>query len=175
MKVIGDKNIFAIEFRLEYVDTKNFYGNIWFWINNTKVGAMDKESYLSSSVRFLKDFLIFTDVRRIWQSELMNAEEVFWNICVQFNRGYEEKNRLYLKEEIYNQIFRLETVGDANFFDEVKIMLINEPEKNRQRFILRKYVDEKIEEYFIPYGYFEEVAQNYINELENEVAIWNKS
>ena len=175
MKIVGDKTIFAIAYDISVVTINNYYGNIWFWLNNKQVGTESADTYLSVSVHCMKQFFELKPLRRYLFSEDMTREQLFYNICEVFNKGTGTRENRYLNFNSYYDIFWLEDVGDANFRDEVKIVLLDEPALNRQRFLWKRYDDNKLEEAFIPFNYFEEVANAFIQQIEKDVSEWSKT
>jgi len=66
-------------------------------------------------------------------------------------------------------LFWLDEIGEDAFRDKLGIILINEPEKSRQRIIWKYYKGNTVFEEFIPFGKFDEVSLVFIKEFEAEI------
>ena len=176
IKLIGDKSVFAIEYDLIEVEDKYYYGYIWFWIEGKRIGANYDAThvvpYLSSSVSYMKEFVGLKENRRFLGSEEIPAQYMFFILYERFYKSLSSNQKDYEDAGNFREIFSLESVGQESFFDTVQMVMIDEPSAKRQRFLWKLYDDDKLEEFFIPHGHFEEVAFSYINQIENDVADW---
>jgi hypothetical protein len=68
------------------------------------------------------------------------------------------------------EIFWLDEVGEYSFRDKIGMILIDEPELKRQRFIWQMLDNDSIFEYFIPLDHFEVVANEFVKTVDKEAA-----
>jgi len=168
MKVIGDKTIFAFQYNLiEKVD-KYIFANFCFWVNGDKVGNYDIESAISISLSFLKDFLRNYEYRVYKNSTILNKEALFYELYEQF---FQEKSTNHGESKMnkYREVFWLDDVGDESFRDRMGILLLNEHNTGRQRFVWKFFNNETVYEEFIPINYFDESAKVFIDVITQEI------
>ncbi|HVG15139.1 MAG TPA: Imm42 family immunity protein [Chitinophagaceae bacterium] len=162
MYVIGEKNIFAIEWALEKFIHPYYYGYLCFWINGSKVGNLEEISTLSICANYLKDFLENKKLRNYEGSSKMSKETLFYQIHGIFFDGSHKDSDAYSLQGSFSDIYWLDEVGEYSFRDKISMILVNEFELERERLIWKELDNGRISEYFLPLRYFETVAVKFL-------------
>jgi len=168
MGMNGNPQEFAIEFHLTEKLDDYWYGNLCFWIGGSRVGNFNEISTITISVSFLKDFLIQKPHRHFDNSSSLSKEELFYQLYQRFFNSNSVKHQSTLSMGEFREIFWLDEVGEYSFRDKIGMILIDEPELKRQRFIWQMLDNDFIFEYFIPLDHFEVVANEFIKTVDKE-------
>lgn len=169
MNILGEKEIFGIEWSLSDCFDSYYYGHLCFWIGNNRVGNFEEVTTLSISASYLKDFLQNQSFRFYENSHNMNKEELFYLLYERFFNGNSIRDGSYLHLSKFRDLFWLDEVGEYSFRDKIGIVLINENSVNRQRLLWKGLDNGFINEFFIPTGYFDGVAFKFIDKLGMEM------
>ncbi len=169
MGMNGNSQEFAIEFHLTEKLDDYWYGNLCFWIGGSRVGNFNEISTITISVSFLKDFIIKKPYRQFDSSPALSKEYLFYQLYKKFFLSESIKDQSYLELGNIREIFWLDEVGEYSFRDKIGMILIDEPELKRQRFIWQMLDNDFIFEYFISLDHFEVVANEFIKTVDKEV------
>lgn len=170
MGMNGNPQEFAIEFHLTEKLDDYWYGNLCFWIGGRRVGNFNEISTITISVSFLKDFIIKKPYRQFDNSPALSKEYLFYQLYKKFFLSESIKDQSYLELGNIREIFWLDEVGEYSFRDKIGMILIDEPELKRQRFIWQMLDNDSIFEYFIPLDHFEVIANEFVKTVDKEAA-----
>lgn len=164
--VVGNKDVFAIEWAVNEVGEKNCIGNFCFWVGGQQVGEFENDSWLNPSIFYLKDFYQHKQLRTYDNSVTVSKEQLFFSLYEKFFTSEAKESGEYLNMGMLRSIFWLDDIGDASFRDLVSIILIDEPSMNRQRIIWRELdKDQNLNEWFLPLNNFEIVSNQYLDSI----------
>ena len=169
MRIVGSKELFAIQWNIvEYIDSY-CYGNFCFWIANQQVGNYNEISTLSIISSYLRDFLKNDTVRSIQGSQNLTKEKLFYLLYEQFFNGSSNDKNKYGEMGRLRDIFWLDEVGEYCFRDKIGMILLNENTLARQRLIWQNLESHAIFEAFIPANSFDMVARTFLQALDEEI------
>jgi len=168
MKVLGEKSLFAYQWELIDHGKTDYWGNFCFWISGIEVGVYKELTTLSISLSSLKDFLKESEKRVYLRSERIPKDELFYDVYEKyFDEDY--KGNTAASYGYFRDIFWMDKIGEDSLRDKFGVILLNESAENRQRFVWKYYKTNKIEEAFVPPGYFEFVSQQFVEVLSSEI------
>ncbi|MDR3715619.1 MAG: Imm42 family immunity protein [Puia sp.] len=159
METFGNKNIFAFQYEISEKIDRYVYGHLAFWIGGKLIGDYIGYSTISISVSFLEDFLKQYPRRIYPGSEFKKSTELFFEL---YDIFFDENVIIDPIRSQYTNIFWLNFVGEYSLLDQIGMILINEPNLKRQRLVWKYFVDSSIEEFFLPYDYFDKVANDFV-------------
>lgn len=166
MKIIGNKDIFAFQYEISDHIGNHIYGHLAVWINKQLIGDYLGYSTLSISVSFLQDFLKEYPQRNYHNSEFKGHNQIFFELYDFFYEKKSLENNNYLLGK-YREIFWLDEVGEYSFRDKLGMILVNEPK--RQRLIWKQFSTGTIQEYFLPFDYFDETAKLFLKDFKRSL------
>ena len=188
MAIVGNSAVFAIEWNItrKCSDGKE-YANFCFWVNGLQLGDFQDEIIISSTVKYLANFLNHYSVRSIEFLSGRSKETIFSHIYDGVMFTTSQNQRLHealmdakpektIKEDwIYHSqlrdIFHLDDVGGAAFLDKYNIILFNENCLKLQRIIWRNLKDMSLHEFTLSEHYFDDVAKIFLNKSQNQHGI----
>jgi len=167
MHIAGDKDVFAIQWDEESWEGDNLYGYLCFWIGGKQVGNYAEISTLSICSSYLQDFLQRKQERQLEGSCAKQKEELFELLYKRFFRSDPAEDSCPSMGEI-REIFWLDEIGEYSFRDKLGMILIDEPDCNRQRLIWEWFDNpDVLKEFHIPMNYFDEVAEKFCRNLQS--------
>lgn len=168
MPLIGKKDIFCINYSIIGLEDGYLLGNLSFFFGGQEIGDYEMLCNLSVVSNYFRVFLELENYkkRNLEHSHQMSKEEIYETL---FDAYFNEAN-YRMNRELYNvsnvrDIFWLNEVGESSTLDKFGIVLLNELQCNRQRIVWKEFKSKTISEFFIPYGYFEEVSQEFLKAI----------
>ena len=179
MPVVGDKKLFAIEWRIEGQEGGYTFANFCFWINGSQVGDFDDVVILYSTVTYLEAFLDRYESRSIDSLCDRPKEEIFREIYDSYvftvapgevmhekrPKPDDDNQRNYGRSSQLRNSFHLDDVGESSFRDSISIILFNDKVRNSQRMIWRTLEDMSLHEAELPEDYFDKVAKEFLAQV----------
>jgi len=176
MGIAGDKEFFAIEFKIDsYVD-KYVFGFIKFWINGIAVGDFEELVTISITVSYLEQFLQQGGVNVYKGSEKLNKDCLFYELhdvfiaditpplnCRKFEQGYS----LNIGE--FREKYWLDEIGEDSFRDKISCVILHEPILDRERIVWKDLKEELVFEGFIPKGMFVAVVKTFLENVNDNL------
>ena len=162
MEIIGNPNEFAIQYEITHAYENECFGSFVFYLGGEQIGRGDYEVWINACINWFKDFNKHKDARTYPNSHLLSKEELFYELYEKFYDGTSVESGDYLKIGTVTEVFHLDDTGDASFRDFVNVILLDEPQINRQRFIWRYYENEEVKkEFFIQMNMYETVSKQF--------------
>lgn len=157
-KIIGKKNIFAIQYEIAEVIDRFVYGYICYWVNEIQLGDFSSITILCDVLNFLPLIVKDNGNREDEKFFRMKKENVYYLLCGQAYLDSKEYEEIALEETWAR--FNIELGLDV--FNGVMVKLIDSKQKSR---IVFSY-DEDIYEFYLEKGIVDNILWDFYREID---------
>jgi hypothetical protein len=167
MNIVGNKDLFAIQWEIESKEGNYLYGKLCFWAEGIQIGDFEEMTTVSISASYLRDFLANKGMREFSGSDFMNSENLYYCLYQKYFSGVTIKDGTFSELSKIRDVFWLDDVGEYSFRDKIGIILVDEKKLNRQRLVWERFKDGIIQQAIFPIGYFDKIAMEFLEEFES--------
>jgi hypothetical protein len=173
-KLIGNKNLFAIEWAFSNSLTQDFdnselhywkYAALRFWIKGKPFGNFDTISSLYCSKNYSQDFILW-DEKRIVNQDLYDksSDQIIETLYLSILNGLPTE----VEGKTHGQIstyFHLDNIGESSLIDRFGLLSLVSPNKKHEKIISYEYDTSNTICIEVEYGYVTNLIKSYIDSI----------